>query len=111
MNIPIVSQDWNPEKSVCTLQLEIKGDLPFFAGHFPAQPLVPGAFQIQWAIDQALRLDLLPRGPIKIRNTKFRAFMSPDSLVWLELKTKGPREITFKFFDDEQVFSMGILAT
>jgi 3-hydroxymyristoyl/3-hydroxydecanoyl-(acyl carrier protein) dehydratase len=111
MKIPIIHQEWNLDRSVCKLQLKINGDLPFFSGHFPAKPIVPGAFQIQWAIDQSIRLGFLGQGEIQVNSTKFKAMMIPDTLVWLELKKRENKVTTFKYFTDDKIFSMGNFST
>ncbi len=110
MSIPIISEEWNPDRTICKVRFEIKKDLPFFAGHFPSQPLVPGAFQVQWALDHSIRLGLLNDGPIKVNRTKFKFPILPESVIDLELIQKRPFEINFKFFSNDQVFSLGRLS-
>lgn len=109
MYIPVIIEENKQDESVFHLQLEIKEDLPFFRGHFPHLPIVPGAFQIQWVIDQSLRLQLLSTAQIKIKSAKFKTVMPPNIKLWLELIKKMPNEITFMFYLNDQVFSKGTL--
>ncbi len=58
--------------------------LPFFAGHFPGAPILPGVVQVHWAIEVAARV--FERTPANGFNTlsrvKFKRPLVPET--WLE---------------------------
>ncbi len=73
---------------------------PFFAGHFPAEPVMPGVLIIE-ALAQAGAVALLSQDSFKgkiayfagINNAKFKGKVSPGDVLTLEteiIKCKGP---------------------
>ena len=73
---------------------------PFFAGHFPQEPIMPGVLQIE-ALAQVGAVAILSKPENKgktayfggIKNCRFRGKVSPGDKVKLEttiIKAKGP---------------------
>ncbi len=73
----------NPE-----FTLEIPAEHPCYAGHFPGDPLVPGALLVQWVAEKIP--DLLPgHTPVTLRSMKFLAPVRPGYGCVVELTVTG----------------------
>ena len=57
-------------------------DLPFFAGHFPAMPLVPGALLLDWAIAE-MTARWSTTAPISVKLCKFLLPVLPGDALHL----------------------------
>jgi len=69
---------------------------PFFEGHFPGTPIMPGVLQVA-AMVQAASLLASEGGPVKLRlvslaRTKFRKPVSPGDMLQIEVKATGVEE-------------------
>lgn len=65
-------------------------DLPCFAGHFPAMPLVPGALLLDWAIaEMASRWGFSV--PINVKQCKFLQPVLPGDTLNLRVDVVGQR--------------------
>jgi len=69
---------------------------PFFQGHFPGTPIMPGVLQVA-AMVQAASLLASEGGPVKVRlvsleRTKFRKPVSPGDVVQIEVKATGAED-------------------
>lgn len=70
------------------LELEIAATLPYFDGHFPIAPILPGVAQLQWAIELGRELFELPPAFRRMEALKFRQVITPGMTVALELTVK-----------------------
>lgn len=98
------------ENSV-SMVLTIPANSPYFEGHFPQFPLLPGVTQVKWAQDVAFRYWQLQEAPCGIKTLKFMSPIRPNDTVVLKLsRSKG--QIAFAFEKpDSQIISRGILVT
>jgi len=72
------------------LDFAVPRDLPCFAGHFPAVPLVPGALLLDWAIaEMATRWDA--SAPINVKHCKFLQPVSPGDALHLRVDVADQR--------------------
>jgi hypothetical protein len=70
----------------CRLHLFIATDCPYFEGHFPDTPVLPGVVQLMWAEHFAREL-LGVDGPfLGMRAIKFKNLVRPDSELILSLE-------------------------
>jgi acyl-coenzyme A synthetase/AMP-(fatty) acid ligase len=74
-----------------SLQLEISADLPYFAGHFPQAPILPGVTQIDWALHFGRELFNLPPEFLRMEVIKFQQVIQPGSSVMLDLAFQPER--------------------
>lgn len=59
----------------------IAADHPMFAGHFPGDPIVPGAYLLAWVVaaaDRALAADGDARRVVAVARVKFLRPLRPD---------------------------------
>jgi hypothetical protein len=69
----------------CRLWLEIRPDSPYFEGHFPGTPILPGVVQLKWAEHFAREL-LGVKGPyLGMQAIKFKNLARPGVVLELEL--------------------------
>lgn len=91
------------------LLLSVGGDLVYFQGHFPGNPIFPGIAQLHWAAIAAMRLFEFVEVPYEIKRLKFRNIIRPSSVLELVLESKNAREVEFRFVSFAQVHSTGCL--
>lgn len=73
------------------LALDVASDLPYFQGHFPQVPLLPGVVQLTWAIELA-RAHLPVSGTFQsLASIKFMHVIQPGSKVDLLLEHHAER--------------------
>ena len=80
------------------LTLETPAQLPYFDGHSPGHPVLPGVTQIEWAIRFARELYSLPANFVGMEALKFQHIVPPDTLLTLELEFKAEKSaLTFAY--------------
>ena len=91
-----------------SLGFVVPESLPYFDGHFPGLPLLPGVVQIGWAVELA-RLHLSFTGTLSsLAGVKFTRVIQPPAAVTLllELRAEG-RELAFEYLSAAQTCSSG----
>ena len=64
------------------IKLRVPLQLVHFSGHFPAQPILPGVIEIDWAVRLAERHFALPRQRFsQLKNVKFTSPVLPGTLL------------------------------
>lgn len=64
-------------------------DLPFFGGHFPGHPILPGVVALGWMIAAAERFLDRPVVAAELLNVKFQVVVLPGALLELSVVPKG----------------------
>ena len=83
------------------LWLRAGAGLPYFDGHFPGRPILPGIAQIEWAIRFGRELFPLPATVQRLEVLKFQQVIVPDSVLTLTLDFDAARgSLTFAFDSD-----------
>lgn len=101
---------FEPARGELTGRLHVPCDLPIFAGHFPAMPIVPGVVQLGWVAELALAHGLAAGPFARIVSAKFRRILRPG--VELQLRMQPGRlegEVQFELKAGEFVVSCGRL--
>lgn len=90
------------------LSIDIEADSPFFDGHFPQAPILPGVTQIQWAIEFGRELFPLPQAFLRMENVKFQQVIRPGMSVMLTLGFDAGRgTLSFRLASEAGVHAGG----
>ena len=84
---------------------EIRGDEPYFAGHFPGHPIVPGVFEIEMMLQAASLFLALERegggneevGLARIDNARFLKPIIPPAVLTITVEAKGTEQSLARF--------------
>lgn len=113
-NLPRVLEEQNlnhltPEKDLhCLYRLHIFAELPWFKGHFPGFPLIPGVVQIHWAMYFAGLMGLNGRFS-GVKRMKFMKPIQPNDELMLEIKLNSKTgSFSYRYYADE-CYSSGIV--
>lgn len=77
------------------LLLRLDPALFWFRGHFPAQPILPGVAQVDWALRYCRELLGLDERFSGIENVKFQRPVKPGQTLRLHLEWHAPRRLLF----------------
>lgn len=100
-----------PEESVITAQLIVGPDSPWFDGHFPGNPIVPGIAQMSMIFDLMQRT----MGPgLKLegfKRVRFKQLIRPDTPISILIKPAGktPKRFEYKLTSDEEIVCTGFI--
>ncbi len=104
----ILSEKIEAQKVV--LELRIVSTLFQFQGHFPAQPVLPGVAQLDWAVRYGARFFRLTLPVKEVSQLKYRHFIIPDMDIILELNFRPQtKTFTFAYKSKDKIFSSGII--
>ncbi len=96
--------------AIIELDLCPAADLFQFRGHFPEKSILPGVGQLDWAVRFAKDRFSLTQEIAEISRLKFRAILTPDVRVTLQLDFQEDKNrIVFQYFSADKIFSSGIL--
>ncbi|MCE9667102.1 AMP-binding protein [Myxococcus stipitatus] len=80
---PLRERERSAERVV--LELEAKADSPYFRGHFPSMPILPGVAQLEWAIQLGREYFPLPPDFLRMEAVKFQQLITPGTHLTMEL--------------------------
>ena len=88
-----VAEDLGVRGRAVTGRVPMTADLPWFEGHFPGAPLLPGVAQLALVVALVERAREAPIRPKHIRRTKFSGRIHPGDVisVRVELDRAGGR--------------------
>jgi acyl-CoA synthetase (AMP-forming)/AMP-acid ligase II len=75
----------------CVAELWVSPTVPYFKGHFPEQPILPGVVQIDWLVWLARELLALESGFAGLEAAKFRRVIRPGSRLRVSLANDSAR--------------------
>jgi 3-hydroxymyristoyl/3-hydroxydecanoyl-(acyl carrier protein) dehydratase len=94
----------------CEVDLIINPDNPWFQGHFPDQPILPGVVQIGWAVHFASEIYGVNPNVNTLEQIKFRRPMLPNMQFTLLLTTDiNQKKLRYEYRDLEHSYSSGTL--
>ena len=90
-------------------ELQFSASEPFFEGHFPGRPVVPGVMLIDKAVAAACELlgcDAILEGIVKV---KFSNPVLPGETVLLRMERRGETDVAYSFLKDGTACASGVL--
>lgn len=92
------------------LELGIEAGNPWFEGHFPGQPILPGVVQIGWAVHFAHTLHGLGPAVASLEQVKFKRPIFPNTRITLQLTPSvDGRKLRYEYRDADNTYSSGTL--
>ena len=92
------------------LDLLVESDNPWFQGHFPAQPILPGVVQIGWAVHYANRLLGFKRELHQLEHVKFKRPILPGARLNLCLTSEPlTGRVRYQYRDALHAYASGTL--
>ena len=92
------------------LDLSVPADCPWFEGHFPEMPILPGVVQVGWAAHYAHTLFGLGPGVAALEQVKFKRPVGPGMRLTLTLKPDAARRrVHYEYREGDQPCSSGVL--
>ncbi|MFP2910923.1 AMP-binding protein, partial [Pyxidicoccus sp. 3LFB2] len=90
------------------LQLDVSEGSPYFKGHFPGMPILPGVAQLEWVIQLGRELFALPPDFLRMEAVKFQKVIVPGTRLTLELTwTEAKGSLHFLFTSDGGTHASG----
>ncbi|HEY9103759.1 AMP-binding protein [Chitinimonas sp.] len=71
--------------NTATLRLYISPELPYFDGHFPGSPILPGVAQLEWVVRLGQECFSLPAHFLRMDAVKFQQLIQPGQMLELLL--------------------------
>ncbi|QLI82305.1 AMP-binding protein [Chitinibacter fontanus] len=94
----------------CQLQLHVKADIAYFAGHFPGTPILPGVTQIHWAAQLARQYFAITGQFQRMDVIKFQQIIQPGAELSLQLDWDETRQrLSFAYTSSQGAHSSGRL--
>ncbi|HZF26486.1 MAG TPA: hypothetical protein VEZ88_09525 [Steroidobacteraceae bacterium] len=87
----------------------IAADAPYFAGHFPANPVVPGVVVLEHVIEEISRRTGMKRWPQHIHAVKFLGPLRPGDELSVELQTTGANTVRFGCRSGSRPIAVGVI--
>ena len=97
------------DESQVAVRLDVSGELSWFQGHFPGEPVLPGVVQVHWAAEVASILFELEGPPQHIKRLKFSNVIVPPRVIELTLARHGERDVQFQVQGEGLQHSQGRL--
>ena len=103
-------QFFSQKDSCVELSLRVQADLPYFSGHFPGQPILPGVTQLAWVEKYGKLLFPITQPFSRMEVIKFKKIIRPDDKLMLQLKwNEGSGKLYFDFSSHIESHSSGRL--
>jgi 3-hydroxymyristoyl/3-hydroxydecanoyl-(acyl carrier protein) dehydratase len=86
---------------------QVPEDLGCFSGHFPGHPVVPGALQLDWALDVAAELLDAPPRVAELESMKFPAPLGPGQIFRIRVRNVADNRIDFTISGEDTDHARG----
>ncbi len=111
-----ISRDQNPSSSVVIFRAVAESGSPWFSGHFPGDPILPGIAILAMVKDAILAEESEEGRVVRVegvRRVRFRLPVKPDDLLTLSFsrsRQESNLSYTFKVSLDEKAVCSGVIA-
>lgn len=97
------------DNGALVLEFRLDSELPYFEGHFPQMPVLPGVVQLDWAVAWAREYLQFASGlPVRqLEVLKFQQLMLPGMQIQLELIRKDDHKCLFSYRSDKGQHASG----
>ncbi len=85
--LPLLSSE-SLHKEGLRWEFQVPVDLPFFQGHFPGHPILPGVVALGWMLAAAERFLARPVEAVELLNVKFQVVILPGAELELTVVPK-----------------------
>ena len=94
-----------------TMEAEISPDSPWFSGHFPGEPILPGVAQLAMALDAIKKLDRKNLRILSVKRVRFKQVIRPDDKLRITVTPhkKDVLSYLFRIMVNGELASNGIL--
>jgi len=76
---------------------EVLPDSPWFSGHFPGEPILPGIAQLEMALDGIKRLSKKDLKISGIRKVRFKQFIRPNNKIGIKIALRKEEVLSYSF--------------
>lgn len=86
-------------------------DSPWFSGHFPGDPILPGIAQVEMALDGIKQLRKKNLKISGLRKVRFKQFIRPNDKIKIKIALREGDALSYSFriMVDEEMACNGIL--
>ncbi len=93
------------------MHTKVLPDSPWFSGHFPGEPILPGIAQLEMALDGIKQLNQKNLKISGVRRVRFKQFIRPNDKIKIKvaLREGDVLSYSFRIMVDEEMACNGIL--
>ena len=93
------------------MEAEVGPDSPWFSGHFPGEPILPGVAQLEMALDAIKRLNQKSLRISGVKRVRFKQVIRPDDKLRITVAPhkKDTLSYLFRIMVNGELASSGIL--
>lgn len=106
----LIHMDASPPDEII-MRAKVPSESPWFSGHFPGEPILPGIAQLDMVRDAVARLHQAPFRVSGVKKVRFKRVVKPEELMRITVVPKKGEDMSYVFritVEGEQV-SNGIL--
>jgi 3-hydroxyacyl-[acyl-carrier-protein] dehydratase len=100
-----------PDGEQVVVEVTVPSDSPWFSGHFPDRPILPGIAQLDMARDVVRELKRSDFRVYGLKKVRFRQMIRPDDAITVTARRREetPASYSFRIMAKDQLACSGIL--
>ncbi len=107
-SFPIRITEKNPDE--IHAEVSILENSPWFRGHFPEEPILPGIAQIQIVLDTVKKAFDNPLRLLTINRVRFKQKVRPGDLIGVIVAKKEKGGYAFRIVSNEEIVASGSMS-